>query len=91
MGQIDFPISLHGSQRPHAIAGVQLDRFSQQNLARRVGCTTWPRITKKVQVCVASNVEQETGKLLKAEEYNLEIVPERDFWQGVGLSLDLLQ
>lgn len=71
-----------------AIGPVALDRPGQEYLARATGCTTWPRITKKVQVCVTSSPDAETGKLVKAEEYGLEVVAEWDFWPGVGLQLE---
>jgi NAD-dependent DNA ligase len=70
-----------------ALGGVQLDRTAQECLATKAGCRTWPRITKQVELCVASRPEQLTGKLAKAEEYGIEVIGEADFWRGVGFNL----
>lgn len=71
----------------YAVSGVRLDRMGQQYLAQRAGCQTWPRVTKSVQVCVASQPEDETGNLRKAEGYGLELVREADFWVDLGFQL----
>jgi hypothetical protein len=71
-----------------AIAGMRLDHFAQRTLAEHAGCTTWPRVTKKVQVCVASEDETNTGNLRKAEEYGIELVRESDFWAAMGFRLE---
>jgi hypothetical protein len=71
-----------------ALGPVRLDHPGQQFLAQRAGCSTWPRVTKRVQVCVTSDPETETGNLRKAEDYGCELVPEWDFWPAIGLQLE---
>jgi hypothetical protein len=73
------------------IRGIQLDREAQQFLATKAGCKTWPRVTKQVEVCIVSDPENETGNLRKAEQYDLELVREADFWAAVGFDLEELE
>lgn len=72
----------------HAIMGVRMDREAQLALASKIGCQPWPRMTKKVQVCVVGNSTVDTEKVQKAEDYGAEVVTEFDFWRDAGLSLD---
>jgi BRCA1 C Terminus (BRCT) domain len=74
----------------YAVQGVRLDHLGQQFLARKAGCTTWPRVTKRVQLCVTSDPETVTGKLGKAEEYGIDVISESDFWAELGLNLERL-
>jgi NAD-dependent DNA ligase len=68
------------------LSGVPLDRYAQQLLARRAGCEVLPRVTKKSQVVVASDLHEMTTNLLKAKEYGLPVVTEVEFWQSVGVA-----
>lgn len=69
----------------YSILGVRLDRLGMEFIARRAGCEVWPRVTKAVDVCVATHPDHETGNLKKAAEYGIEIESEADFWTELGL------
>ena len=74
-------------REPVPAGPIPLDREGQEYVARRAGCDTWPRVTKKVHACVTADPNDLTGNLRKAEEYGLEIVREPDFWAGIGIPL----
>lgn len=72
----------------YTILGIRLDRLGMEFLARHAGCEVWPRVTKSVDVCVATHPDHETGNLKKAAGYGVAIVSEADFWADLGLALD---
>lgn len=75
-------------QSSRAIFGTPLDRDGQAWLARRAGCEVWPRMTKKVSLCVVSSVDVDTEKVRKAEEQGTAVVTESEFWSTVGFPLE---
>lgn len=68
--------------------GVRLDRATQEMLAARAGCKSWPRLTKQVDAVIVGSPSSVTAKLDKAREYGTEMVREEEFWTALGLRLD---
>jgi hypothetical protein len=71
-----------------AIAGVALDRASSIVLARRAGMFVHPRLTKKVQLLIDCDPTGESGNQLKAIEYGVPVVSEREFWAALDVPVD---
>lgn len=71
-----------------AIAGIALDREASAILARRAGMHVHPRMTKKVQLLIDCDPHGESGNELKAIEYGVPVVSEREFWTALGLVVD---
>lgn len=68
--------------------GVRLDRATQEMLAARAGCKTWPRLTKQVDAVIVGSPSTVTAKLERAREHGTEMVREEEFWAALGLRLD---
>lgn len=68
---------------------VQLGREMQEALAVAAGCQVHPRVTKKVDLLVASS-PQPSAKFVKAREYGIETIPEHVFWGRLGYQLQPL-
>jgi hypothetical protein len=67
------------------LAGVRLDHGGQRLLARRAGCIAADRVTKKTDVCVATEPNSDTANIAKAMEYGVPVVRELDFWRELGI------
>jgi len=72
------------------IANVVLDREGQRLLARLAGCSAAPIVTKRVDVCVATNPDEQTTNVAKARAYGIPIVSEHDFWTELGVDATVL-
>jgi len=68
-----------------SLAGVTLDAQGQTLLARLSGCLPARSVTKKVSACVSVNPRDGSANLLKARDYGIPIVGERDFWVQLGV------
>jgi hypothetical protein len=82
-----YMIAFTGDSRC-SIAGVALDREASTILARRAGLHVHPRMTKKVQLLVDCDSHGESGNELKAIEYGVPVITEREFWGALGLVVD---
>jgi hypothetical protein len=74
-----------------AVGGIALDRESSAILARRAGLHVYPRMTKKVQLLVDCNPATESGNELKAVEYGVPIISEREFWAALGVPIEAVE
>ena len=74
----------------HHLRGVRLDSAARELLAVRAGCRTWPRVTRRVDVCVIGDARDAGEDLRKAEQYEIDRVHESEFWYRVGLQLPLI-
>jgi len=72
----------------HAACGVRLERTTQDLLARRAGCVTAPRPTKKVHLVVVGHASSAASHLDRARDYGIELVAETAFWTTLGLRLE---
>jgi len=71
-----------------AVGGIALDRESSAILARRAGLHVYPRMTKKVQVLVDCDPATESGNELKAVEYGVPVISEREFWAALRAPIE---
>lgn len=70
------------------VAGVPMDKTALTFLARWAGCIVLPRVTKKVQLLVAADPTELTANTQKAIDYDIPIVSDTDFVNGIGLPPD---
>jgi hypothetical protein len=72
------------------IHGIPLDRPAQIMLARWAGCDVLPRLTKKTAALVAAAPEDSTGNLVRAREYGVAVIEERDFLVAIGVPAEVI-
>lgn len=70
------------------VGGVALSRPSQEILATNAGLHVLPRVTKKLDLLVVSPLGGRSGKVVKAEQYEIPRVDEPTFWRAIGVRID---
>jgi hypothetical protein len=71
------------------VAGMALDRSSSELIATKAGMIVHPRVTKKVQLLVDCDDQTVSGNQRKALEYGIRVIPEREFWTTLGLTVEM--
>jgi hypothetical protein len=66
---------------------VTLDRALSEALASKAGLTVHARVTKKVQLLVDCDPTSASGNEQKANEYNIPVIAEHEFWQSLGIDV----
>jgi hypothetical protein len=82
---------LHCGGSRCAVGGIALDRESSAILARRAGLHVYPRMTKKVRLLVDCDPATESVNELKAVEYGVSVISEREFWAALGVPIEAVE
>lgn len=75
---------------PLSVAGRQIDREWQREAAGNEGYVVKGGVSKKIDFLVAADPDSLSGKARKARQYGIPIMPEPQFWQAIGVSLDAI-
>lgn len=70
------------------MGGVAMSRPTQEALAINAGLHVLPRVTKKLDLLVVSPLAGRSGKVVKAEQYEIPRVDEPSFWRVVGVRIN---
>jgi NAD-dependent DNA ligase len=65
-----------------------MSRPTQEALASNAGLRLLSRITKKRDLLVVSPLAGRTGKVVKAELYEIPRTDEPTFWRAIGVRID---
>ena len=68
----------------YALGPIPLDRHAREYLAKAAGCEVWPRVTKKLDLCVICDPFGGTAKAQRAAELGVPVMAEAQFWAELG-------
>ena len=70
------------------VAGMPLDRVTQEQLAAEAGLIVEERVTRRLDLLVLADPASTSGKARLAGRYGVRKVAERAFWASLGVGVD---